>query len=728
MNFPSLRYRYACLLLSAILAFQAQLNGQETIQPQRIVNLDKFLRKGSAPKPPQFQTPKLDLGLSKFKRAVNSPAFASKPQLSFQNAGSLNYRDAAQGFAAQVPNLQAAPGFQIQQSLPPNVAVQQFSALHDSAPINRVANLQPAAQPVAPALNESSESLVSTSSKDESALQLAQATEPILPLSQSPQRGSVEFELLPTFSESPNDSQRSPSEPRNFGSFDSPPEAPLNLLSEDNRPSNESSNLQPFGYIDPFGSVESTTQQQPASGQFGSQQFPQYGTQEIPQYGSQQPTQYGSQQIPQYGAQQIPQYGSQPTSPLNSQSYPTAPLPSFPVAPELGFTGGTFGYQEVGLNSPAHWGVGGSQAQLAPQPQTQQFIDPTTGAIVSIPGAIGHSYLPAGAHNGSFPINPGKREQRPMNRIGLLEDVGKPYDFQTKKKEFPPFRETLATGRYFASGELLFIKPHLQNNNAILIDSPAVNFGSSQPIDFSFDAATRFRVGFESKHGPGFELNYFQYDHDSSLRSFTSDGVATGTAGSFLTSPNASSSIVAQNAGEVLTASQSLEVHRLGATFFKDFKLPVTRLGGGLGIQQVRINHTLTAAVNDAAGNEVASLVGNHRFDAFGPQLYFRYFRPVGHTKLELIGGVSGAVLFGNRDLNVQNSVTGGFDQVGSNDVLMLFDVLAGVQYLRHTAENRSFYARITLMHEIWLGGGTAVSTADNFGFRGVGFGVGFNR
>ena len=724
-----------------MMALQAPLNGQETIQPQRIINLDKFLPSGSASKPPQFRTAKLDFGLSKFKKAITTPAYASKPQISFGNVESVGYQQAARGFADQVPNIQATPNFQpangfqpaprIQspQNFLPNPGGQQFPGLQSAAPIQRAPNFQADPMSAVPGL--------STPPLNVQGLATQTPIEPLTgsrtPLNK-PQE-PVEFELLPTFPGSPPGSSDDAQErlpgigstgsvgsvgsvgSENFNNPASNSEAPLSLTQPNNRPSSGTTNYQPNGYVNPHGSVAPTTQQPP-----------QYGSQPIPQYGSQPIPQYGSQPIPQYGSQPIQQYGSQSNSPRNPLAYsPTAPLPSYPVAPELGFPGGATGYEEVGVISPAHWGVD-TQSQFAPQQPAHQFIDPATGTLVSVPGAIGPGHLRVGPNSGSFPINPGKREQIPFNRVGSLGDVGKSYDFQTKKKEFPPLSETLATGRYFASAELLIIKPHFQNNNAILIDSPATNFGSSQTFDFSFDAASRFRVGFESKQGPGFELNYFQYDHDSSLSSFTSDGIATGTSGVFLTSPNATSSIVAQNAGEVLTATQSLEVHRIGATFFKDFQLPVTRLGGGLGFQQVRINQTFNAAVTDATGTEVASLDSNHRFDAFGPQLYFRYFRPVGHTKLELIGGISGAVLFGNRDLNVQNSVTGGFDQVGSNDVLMLFDVLAGLQYVRNTAENRSFYARVTVMNEIWVGGGTAVSTADNFGFRGVGFGVGFNR
>ena len=43
-------------------------------------------------------------------------------------------------------------------------------------------------------------------------------------------------------------------------------------------------------------------------------------------------------------------------------------------------------------------------------------------------------------------------------------------------------------------------------------------------------------------------------------------------------------------------------------------------------------------------------------------------------------------------------------------------------------ADNRSIYARLTLMSQAWIGGGTAILPQDDFGFRGIGLGVGFGR
>ena len=686
MNLPTYLYRFACLLLLATLALQAPLIGQETIQPQRIVNLDGLLGRGAATgERPPSPTAKLDLGFSKFKQALSKPAFASKPQNSFESVGTPQ----ANRFGAQVPNLQSTYNVQLPYSFspdrmspqtsnyPPNYQPTPLTPNHQIAPTPTVSTLPRKPEPnssLRPSL-ESDRSLASEQTSIPIQGLKVQPTSTRLP--QTETQDGIEFELLPTVPGSLVDGEKQmpSSETENLQTLpEFPAEAPFGPVQENGQAANDSVQ-QPSPYIDPVDQGQLQTQQ---------------------------PTQLDSQ--------------------FNSQPYP----PNYPVAPELGYPGGNGSYQETGLVSPPHWGVD-TRAQTFSQPQ--HFYDPNTGAIVTIPGTIGNSGVPVGSANaGSFPINPSKRESLPLNRVGSLGDIGKPYDFETKKKEFPPMREILATGRYFGSAELLYIKPHFQNNNAILINSPANNFGNSQSFDFSFTSASRFKVGFESKYGPGLELNYFQFDRDSNQSSFTSDGIETGTAGVFSTTPGATSTITAQNAGEVLTADHGLEVHRFGATFFKDWQLPVTRLGGGLGFQQIRINQTLDANVSDTAGNIISSVEGSHDFRAFGPQLTFRYFRPVGHTKLELIGGISGAVLFGNRDQTVQNSVTGGFDQVGSNDVLMLFEVIGGLQYVRNLKENRSFYARLTLMNEIWLGGGNAGLTSEDFGFRGFGFAAGFNR
>lgn len=329
-------------------------------------------------------------------------------------------------------------------------------------------------------------------------------------------------------------------------------------------------------------------------------------------------------------------------------------------------------------------------------------------------------------HEESIVINEGFRRTSPTVRGGPLDDYGQEFDFENKKRDYPPFSEILKTGRYFGNAELLYLKPYFQNNTAITVEGPGAGF--SRTFDYGYEAGNRFLVGFESKYGPGVEINYFQYDHQSRPSVFTSSGGYHGESTTWMAGPGRWSRLRTANAGDRLTAEHSLEVQNIGVSFFKDWKLPISRLGGGFGIQYVSIEQDLQSRLTDGGGTQIGSLSARHELRAFGPKLEFKYFRPVGHTKLEIIGGFSGAILFGNRDQTVVNTATSDISRIGADEFVMIFDVIGGLQYVHNYADNRSVYARLTLMSQAWLGGGTAMLPQDDLGFRGVGFAVGINR
>ena len=213
--------------------------------------------------------------------------------------------------------------------------------------------------------------------------------------------------------------------------------------------------------------------------------------------------------------------------------------------------------------------------------------------------------------------------------------------FETKKKDFPPFSEILKTGRYFMRSELMYLKPHFQNNSAITLEG--FNTGKSVPFDFGYDAGSRFHAGFESKYGPGAQLNYFQYDHQSRPSSFTQRWADQWRI-QYLDDGAPVAGVVCElrTRAKHYKPNMGVEVQNLGMTFYKDWKLPVARLGGGFGFQYVSIAQDLQATVTDASGTVIGRLSGSHDFRALGPKFEINYYRPVGHTKLEMLGGLSG--------------------------------------------------------------------------------------
>ena len=368
----------------------------------------------------------------------------------------------------------------------------------------------------------------------------------------------------------------------------------------------------------------------------------------------------------------------------------------------------------------------GHNEQVRMNPDLSLTPPPITGEAVReyLPNqpALGDAeYLP------QYDPQVGHRSPRPVQRPSAYPlDDGKKFDFETKKRDFPPFGDIIATGRFFYNPEVLWAEPQFQGNTAIATEG--VNFGESISGDFDSDFHPRVRLGFESKYGPGMELTYFNINSNSEIASFTSDGVITGQTNAWVIGRNVWSRILADDAGEILSSQHSIDIDSFSVSFFKVLKFPVSRVNGNFGFQYVSIAQNLNANVVSAGGATVESLQSNTDMRAFGPRAILEYYRPIGHTPLELVTTFGGAVLFGQRDQFVTNSQTGLENRLGADEFLTIIDFLVAVQYKKTIGENRSWYSRFGFMNQTWIGGGTAAFPQGDFGLRGLTFGIGYNR
>ncbi|MFK7769865.1 MAG: Lpg1974 family pore-forming outer membrane protein [Mariniblastus sp.] len=346
-------------------------------------------------------------------------------------------------------------------------------------------------------------------------------------------------------------------------------------------------------------------------------------------------------------------------------------------------------------------------------------VAPNQTFVPSQQGFVNQSGMP------SFRPDLGHRNSTPTIRNHGSYDSGQKYDFEEKKKEYPPFSEILATGRYFGSGSMLYLRPSFQGNTAITTLGPG--FGESTPFDFDYEVAPQFRFGFESKYGPGIEMNYWQFDETSNDATFVSDGVTTGTSSTWMLGPSSWSRLTAANAGDTIVANHTIDIESFGVSFFKEVKLPISRINGIFGFQYVSVAQAMNATLSNG-GTEIGRLTSRSDMRAIGPKLGFEYYRPVGHTKVEFVTAVGLGVLFGQRDQSVENTVSNDFSRVGADEFITNFDFWTGVQYKKMIAENRAYFARAGFVYQTWIGGGTAVNPQDDFGLRGFSFSVGYNR
>ncbi len=358
-----------------------------------------------------------------------------------------------------------------------------------------------------------------------------------------------------------------------------------------------------------------------------------------------------------------------------------------------------------------------SNRDLQPIPDPKVVGDESTAPQSATDVSVANSL-------GTLPIEPGMRDLVPTVRNWGSTDNGQKFDFEEKKKEYPKMKEILATGRYFGSASILFLKPHFQGNTAL---AESVT-GVSTPFDFDFEAAPRFQLGFESKFGPGGELNYWQYDESSNPTVFTSDGANVGSTSAWMPGSNQSSRLTASNAGESIAAVHSINIESFEANFFKYVQLPISRVNGKFGFQYVSIHHSLDASLTNAGGTEIGRLDSDSDFRGFGPTFGLEYYRPVGHTQLELLTSVGGSVLFGQQDQYVTNTQSGSLSRMGADQFSSNAEFLTAVQYKKMLAEKRYVFARIGYTYETWLGGGTAILPESDFGLRGFTFSLRFNH
>ena len=320
----------------------------------------------------------------------------------------------------------------------------------------------------------------------------------------------------------------------------------------------------------------------------------------------------------------------------------------------------------------------------------------------------------------------GHRDAAPTIRNYTIRDDGKKFDHEKKKRDFPPFKEIIATGKFFYNAEVNAIRPTFLGNTGLSVDSAA--FSESQPFEFATTYAPLIKFGFESPYGPGVELSYFNVTDNANTLGATSDGTGSVASIASITGPGRFTTITADAAGETLTADHSFELETFGLNFFKELKFPISRLNGKFGFLYANVAQSLLIDVSDAAGVSTDTLTNTTDFRGWGPQFALEYFRPVGHTPLTLVTQFGGKGLFGRRDQFVSNDEGAVERRFGADEFITVIDFAGGVQVKKLVADGRYWTGKVGYVHQSWLGGGTAVDPQGDFGLRGFVFSIGYNR
>ncbi len=293
------------------------------------------------------------------------------------------------------------------------------------------------------------------------------------------------------------------------------------------------------------------------------------------------------------------------------------------------------------------------------------------------------------------------------------------------KTDSPSLKEILRTGRYFGSANLSFLKPVLQGDLAFQTTGAAGQFQNK--FDYNYSTASQFNFGFESKAGPGVSINYWEFDGTSEASSWVSPDISMGETIVDLGGVLNGIQLSDFDLNDTVTVNDLLDVQSLEASFFKEVKFKISRMGGRVGFQWVDIERQ-TNAVLAVDGGTTIEWAGKTQFQGAGPTFGLDYFRPIGHTKIEFLARGDLGLIFGQRDKVLIDSAGAVFQNLGDDEFLTNLNMFLGAQYVISRGGNRCFYLRSGLDYRAWLGADNTTASNSDFGLRGFSLTLGYNR
>lgn len=283
----------------------------------------------------------------------------------------------------------------------------------------------------------------------------------------------------------------------------------------------------------------------------------------------------------------------------------------------------------------------------------------------------------------------------------------------------------LNNGFWFGGVDVMYLEPIFQTNNVITTSGNGAS--TSSQADYNFDAAWRGYFGFETNAGPAVKASFFRYNEFSGPVFFVADGTTSGESIVQTGNPANVFRLAATNAGDRIDTRQQIKLNSIDLLFYKDHKNAVSRVRGNVGLRFLSLQQFLFADLFESAG-PITSLRSVNDFQAMGPKLGIEYFRPIGHTDLELQSGLFGSLMFGRRDHVVTDVGNLQFRQIGKLEPLSVFEMYLGMQWNVKIARCQTGFIRTAIESQYWTGGDSPSETGTDFGFYGLTAGFGVKR
>ncbi len=288
-----------------------------------------------------------------------------------------------------------------------------------------------------------------------------------------------------------------------------------------------------------------------------------------------------------------------------------------------------------------------------------------------------------------------------------------------------PIQQILYESKKFGMIDLMYLEPRYRENTAITITDGLTQQKISG--DFELQLSTRVGFGIETLSGPGVEIFYSELDQTNFV-SRTSSATSVLTTTAILAPSTSNRTLSSFAANQTLTVNQSTDLQSFDTMFFKFLKFPVAAIVGHIGIRYTEIDHEQHAELFDGGGIRLQTLDHASDFRGFGPRLGITYIRPIGHTRLRMVGSMHGAVMAGDREHVATDSTGFSFIDSASEQIVSSLEMKLGVEYAYMLTDSTGFYGKLGFEAHQWFNGGTPIDPNSSFGASGLVFGIGLNR
>ncbi len=248
------------------------------------------------------------------------------------------------------------------------------------------------------------------------------------------------------------------------------------------------------------------------------------------------------------------------------------------------------------------------------------------------------------------------------------------------------------------------------------------------PLSGDYEFAPRFWLGYRGCSGLGMCVTYWQFDQQIASGHRIPPGTGPDQIYIIYGNHTGDTHRIDAGVGSTLDYLHSMEMHVLDCDITQSVNWGYANVIVGGGLRYAKLMFTSWATVDEGTYQTVDV---ENTFEGIGPTVSLDLQRPIGETRLSLVGGARGTVLFGRRrwleDWDNPNDETHVILERG-NRTTGVIEGSIGLQYNRSLSGGVDAIVRCSWEGQLWIDSGSPTNVTDDMTMQGLSVAFGITR